>query len=75
MRADKDGRLFVLEVNPKPDLKMPDGARDQPRMRGARRATRMSYDDLILSMFANRMAGLLDGSEPIRGDIVRLIED
>ncbi len=74
VRADKNGRLFVLEVNPKPDLKMPDGLATSLVCAGLE-SHGMSYDDLVLALFANRMAGLLDGSEPIRGDIVRLIED
>jgi D-alanine-D-alanine ligase len=74
LRADKDGRLFVLEANPKPDLKMPDAAATSLVCAGLERHG-MSYDDLVLSLFANRMATLLDGSDPAGGEIVRLIEN
>ena len=36
VRADRNGKLFVLEANPKPDLKAPDGHRDKPDLRRPR---------------------------------------
>jgi D-alanine-D-alanine ligase len=74
VRADKDGRLFVLEANPKPDLKMPDEAATSLVCADLERHA-MSYDDLILSIFADRMAALFDGRETAYRQLVRLIED
>ena len=54
VRADSDGRLFVLEANPKPDLKAP--TRQQTSLIAAGlSAYGMSYDDLILSLLADRI--------------------
>jgi D-alanine-D-alanine ligase len=63
VRADDKGNLFVLEVNPKPDLKAP-GATTSLICAGLARYG-MSYDDLVLSVFADRIATLFnerDGS-------------
>lgn len=73
IRADRNGRLFVLEANPKPDLTMPNATTTSLVCAGLDRLG-MSYDDLIMSLFANRMAALLDGPDPARGEIARLIE-
>jgi D-alanine-D-alanine ligase len=56
VRADDKGNLFVLEVNPKPDLKAP-GQTTSLICAGLGRYG-MSYDDLVLSVFADRIAGL-----------------
>jgi D-alanine-D-alanine ligase len=74
VRADKDGQLFVLEANPKPDLKLPDGAATSLVCADLDRHA-MSYDDLILSIFADRMAALLDGTDTAHRHIARLLED
>jgi D-alanine-D-alanine ligase len=58
VRADQKGNLFVLEVNPKPDLKAP-GATTSLICAGLSRYG-MSYDDLVLSVFADRIATLFD---------------
>lgn len=58
VRADDKGNLFVLEVNPKPDLKAP-GATTSLICAGLGRYG-MSYDDLVLSVFADRIATLFD---------------
>ncbi|MEW6453462.1 MAG: D-alanyl-alanine synthetase [Pseudomonadota bacterium] len=58
LRADKDNNLFILEANPKPDLKQPSAG--VTSLVGAGLAqTNLSYDDLIVSMFADRMDYLL----------------
>jgi D-alanine-D-alanine ligase len=74
IRADKDGRLFVLEANPKPDLKKPDAAATSLICAGLD-SHAMSYDDLILSIFAGRMAALLDGEGAVHCSIAELIRD
>jgi len=73
IRADADGRLFVLEANPKPDLKAPgEGVTSLVSIGLAQEG--MTYDDLILSLFANRIDRAV--SDPtIRHDaLMRLIE-
>jgi len=58
VRADANGKPFVLEANPKPDLKAPTG--DETSLVGAGLAEHdMIYDDLILSLFADRLDRLL----------------
>ena len=54
VRSDKSGRMYVLEANPKPDLKAPKG--DKTSLVCASLAHYgMSYDDLILSLLADRI--------------------
>ena len=54
VRADAAGALNVLEANPKPDLKAPGGARTSLVSAGLDRHG-MTYDDLILSLLADRI--------------------
>lgn len=54
IRADEQGRLFVLEANPKPDLKAPEAGTTSLVAIGLE-SEGMTYDDLILSLFANRI--------------------
>jgi D-alanine-D-alanine ligase len=54
IRADETGELFVLEANPKPDLKRPSGGKLSLVCAGLAEHG-MSYDDLILSLFADRL--------------------
>ncbi|MCG8594506.1 MAG: hypothetical protein MI785_09075 [Kiloniellales bacterium] len=62
VRADEAGRLKILEANPKPDLKAP--SRGQTSLVAASlSAFGMSYDDLILSLLADRLAFLF-GERP-----------
>ena len=54
LRADADGKIFVLEANPKPDLKMPTA--DVTSLIGSALGHYgMDYDDLILSLLADRI--------------------
>ena len=58
LRADQDNNLFILEANPKPDLKYPTAG--VTSLVGAGLAqTNLGYDDLIVSMFADRLDYLL----------------
>ena len=73
VRADHSGRLFVLEANPKPDLKAPEGQSTSLICAGLERYG-MSYDDLIMSIFANRVADILDDEDGITAALDRLID-
>lgn len=54
IRADHTGRLFILEANPKPDLKRPD-ARQTSLVCVGLAAHGMSYEDLLLSQLIDRL--------------------
>lgn len=54
LRQDTMGRLCILEANPKPDLKAPKDGTTSLIAAGLS-SFGMSYDDLILSMFADRL--------------------
>ena len=54
VRADHDGRLHILEANPKPDLKRPDGKQTSLVCVGLG-AHGMNYEDLILSQLMDRL--------------------
>lgn len=70
LRADENGRLFVLEANPKPDLAAPVGERTSLVCAGLA-GHRMSYDDLILGLLADRLDILFSRR---RGSAHRLLE-
>lgn len=72
VRADHTGRLYVLEANPKPDLKAPQGQATSLICAGLERYG-MGYDDLILSILANRVAELLDDEDGITAALDRLL--
>jgi D-alanine-D-alanine ligase len=54
LRADARGRLHILEANVKPDLKRPNPEQTSLVCAGLGEFG-MSYDDLILSLFADRL--------------------
>ncbi|CZF78281.1 D-alanine--D-alanine ligase B [Grimontia celer] len=54
LRMDGKGRLFVLEANPKPDLKLPKGSEINLVAFGLDREE-MSYQELIQSLVFNRL--------------------
>jgi D-alanine-D-alanine ligase len=58
VRAGVDGRLQILEANPKPDLKRPENGRTNLISAGLPTCG-MDYEDLILSLFADRLDYLL----------------
>lgn len=58
LRADETGKLFILEANPKPDLKMPAESVTSLIVAGLRDSD-MDYEDLILSLLADRLDFLL----------------
>jgi len=55
VRADTSGRLHVLEANPKPDLKAPVENGVTSLIAAGLSQYGMSYDDLILSLLADRL--------------------
>ena len=54
LRSDTNGRLFVLEANPKPDLKRP-SANSTSLICSTLPRLGMDYEDLILSILADRI--------------------
>lgn len=58
VRADAGGRMCILETNPKPDLKRPDG-KVTSLVCTELEAHGMDYDDLILSLLADRLDMLM----------------
>lgn len=58
IRADRTGKLHVLEANPKPDLKRPKDGVISLICAGLEQEG-MDYEDLIFSIFANRIDFLL----------------
>ncbi len=54
LRCDVDGNPYILEANPKPDLKRP-SAESTSLIAAGLAQTNLSYDDLIMSLFADRL--------------------
>lgn len=73
VRADAQGELYVLEANPKPDLKRP-GENVTSLVALGLEEYGMSYDDLILSLFADRLDYLLTQHRGIIPHIVELLQ-
>lgn len=59
VRADERGQLYVLEANPKPDLAAPSSKSTSLICAGLANYG-MTYDDLVLSIMADRLAALFD---------------
>lgn len=72
IRADANGKLHVLEANPKPDLKAP-AANVTSLVAMGLPEFGMTYDDLILSVFADRMDMLLSQRRGTADRLLRLI--
>jgi hypothetical protein len=70
LRADQDGKLYILEANPKPDLKRPSEGVTSLICAGLPEAG-MDYDDLIFSLLADRLDLLLRHR---RGTISHIVE-
>jgi D-alanine-D-alanine ligase len=58
LRTDERGKLYILEANPKPDLKTMSAGVTSLVSAGLAQ-TNLGYDDLILSLFADRFDFLL----------------
>ncbi len=72
IRADDEGNLYVLEANPKPDLKMPGTGVTSLVCIGLPKLG-MTYDDLIMSVFGDRIDVLLSERRGVADRIARLI--
>jgi D-alanine-D-alanine ligase len=70
LRSDEGGELYVLEANPKPDLKAPSHGVTSLISAGLAEAG-MDYDDLILSLMADRLDFLFAHR---RGSIKHIID-
>ena len=57
LRADENGNLYILEANPKPDLKYAEQGVTSLVSEGLAQVG-MTYDDLILSLISDRLDGL-----------------
>ena len=68
VRMDQHGELFVLEANPKPDLKAPSKEKTS-LVCASLESCGMSYEDLILSLLADRLDLYLSQR---RGSITKL---
>jgi len=74
VRADASGKLFVLETNPKPDLKAPSKDGGTNLIAAGLAAEGMSYDDLILSLFADRIDALMSRWRGTANHIIRHLD-
>ncbi len=73
VRADDKGQLFVLETNPKPDLKAHTSDGVTSLIAEGLAECGMSYDDLILSLGADRVDLLLRQRCGSAGHLVNLL--
>lgn len=73
VRADRNDRLFVLEANPKPDLKAPDSKGTSLICAGLHH-DQMSYDDLILSILADRISQMFNDGDGAGQRLIDVIE-
>jgi D-alanine-D-alanine ligase len=72
LRADESGKLHILEANPKPDLKRPSEAVTSLVSAGLSQ-TELGYDDLILSLLADRVDFLLRNRRGAMAHVAGLI--
>jgi D-alanine-D-alanine ligase len=72
VRADAHGNMFILEANPKPDLKAPEPGVTSLVSIGLPQFG-MSYDDLIFSIFADRIDVLLSERRGTADRLLRLL--
>lgn len=74
IRADAVGNLYILEANPKPDLKRPAQGVTSLICEGLSESG-MTYDDLILSLIADRLDFLLHHRRDGARHIVNLLAE
>ena len=72
LRSDKNGKLHILEANPKPDLKYPSAGVTSLVSAGLAQ-TSLGYDDLILSLLADRLNSLLSHRRDSMKHILNMI--
>lgn len=73
IRGDENGQLHILEANPKPDLKQPTQGVTSLISAGLPELG-MDYDDLILSLFADKLDFLFKHRAPSMEHIVALLD-
>jgi D-alanine-D-alanine ligase len=74
MRADEKGDLYILEANPKPDLKRPEQGVTNLISAGLPQVG-MSYDDLVLSLLADRLDQLFTSPRVAGQHIIDLLSN
>jgi D-alanine-D-alanine ligase len=73
IRADEHDNLHILEANPKPDLKRPaDGVTSL--ISAGLAQTGLSYDDLILSLLADRLYPMISNGHCCPSHIAELLD-
>lgn len=72
IRANEDGGLFILEVNPKPDLKKPEKGVISIVSRGLEEQN-MTYQDLIMGILATRLHQLFGVQRSYIRHIIKLV--
>lgn len=72
LRADEAGKLHILEANPKPDLKRPSAGVTSLVSEGLSQ-TDLGYDDLILSLLADRTDFFMRNRRGAMAHIIELI--
>ena len=73
LREDNQGRILILEANPKPDLKAPQGEQTSLACAGLAQEG-LDYHDLILSLLADRIHFLLKHRANAAPQIAALLE-
>ncbi len=73
VRMDSEGSMFVLEGNPKPDLKAPTTEKTN-LVCASLSSYGMSYEDLILSLFADRLDLYLSQRRGSITNLAKLLE-
>ena len=74
LRADANGKLHILEANPKPDLKYPTLGVTSLVSAGLSQ-TALGYDDLLLSLLGDRLDFLLHHCRDTVRHITDLLDD
>jgi D-alanine-D-alanine ligase len=74
LRADENGKLHILEANPKPDLKYPASGVTSLVSAGLSQ-TGLGYDDLLLSLLGDRLDFLLRNCRNTVRHITDLLDD
>jgi D-alanine-D-alanine ligase len=75
VRADASGELFVLEANPKPDLKAPSEHGVTSIIAESLGEFDLQYDDLIYALFADKIDVLMSKRRGSVNHLLRLIEE
>lgn len=74
IRMDEIGRMFILEANPKPDLKRPRNGVTSLTAAGLQKE-RMTYPDLIMGLLCDRIDYLMTHRSDIHSHLYRLVQE